>query len=208
MIYGNKKRAKAAEVGKFGPAVYGSGELTFIPSANGEFSSLAEADEYLRSVAPLAGRERKFADFFIDGYDAAAIAAAKPLSVIAAISVIVLGIVLDPAFLAILPLVALLGAVGFAVPAYYKNKASKCDTVYEKGDLHCAVVLRVIPGSLKTRVTYLFSDNGRERIHSRKFITDDDIRELQNRTFIIVAYDKDISRSISVPVIPMTEKAQ
>ena len=208
MIYDNRKTAKTAEVGKFDPVVYANGEIAFLPSPNGKFASLGEADEYLKSVIPPVRRKRSFIDFFLDGYDAAAIAAAKPLSVIAAIVVIVLGIVLDPAFLAIEAFVAPLGAIGFIVPAYLKSKASKCDTVFEKGDLHCAVILQIATGSFKTRVTYLFYDNGQVMVHSRKFITDDNIRELRNKTLVVVTYDKNISRSVSVPVVPIAGKTQ
>ncbi len=195
-------------IDKFDPVVYGSGELTFVCGTSGKLSSLAEADKYLENISPEPRRERMLTDYFIDVLDAAALTFVKPFSAIAAIAVTVLGIVLDPIILVLLVPAAMLGAIGFIVPKYYMRKAEKCDKVFECGKLHCAELLRIKPRGFKVHVTYSFFDNGRKIVHTRKFIADDDdMRRLRTKDFIVVSYDRAISRSVSIPVIPITETA-
>ena len=201
----NRKSKKTTEIDAFDPVVYGSGELAFIRSENGKFSSLAEADEYLRALSPEPDRERRLTDFFLDGYDVTALAAARLFFPLFAVVVILFGIFLEPMCFLILEPTACFTALGFAVPAYYSKKAQKCDEVFDRGALRCAVPLRIKRGRLKTRLTYAFLSGGKEIVHSRNFVTDDDdLQRLYGAAVIVVAYDESISRSISVPVIPIT----
>ena len=204
----NNKTKQTTSTDKFDPVVYGNGELTFVCGASGKLSSLAEADEYLANISPEPRRERMLTDYFLDILDAAALTFVKPFAAIAAIAVIVLGIVLDPVIFVSLAPVARLGAIGFIVPKYYMRKAEKCDKVFESGKLHCAELLRVKPRGFKAHVTYSFFDDGKEIIHTRKFIADDDdMRRLRTKDFLVISYDRELSRSISIPVIPITETA-
>ena len=139
----NRKSKKTTEIDAFDPVVYGSGELAFIRSENGKFSSLAEADEYLRALSPEPDRERRLTDFFLDGYDVTALAAARLFFPLVAVVVILFGIFLEPMCFIILAPIAFFTALGFAVPAYYLKKAQKCDEVFDRGALRCAVPLRI-----------------------------------------------------------------